>query len=134
MAPRGFSVEMLIEKYTGKRFGSWIVGKDFYREERQWHVDVLCDCGKTWKVTTASLTSHRGCSCLYLEKVAEKMPALADYMESLGAEIELSGLTDVMTRTLEEVAAIAKETRVGGTSRSSKEPDMESLPPIAPTP
>ena len=71
MAPRGFSVEMLIAKYSGKRFGSWIVGKDFYREERQWHVDVRCDCGKTWKVTTASLTSHRGCSCRYLEKVAE---------------------------------------------------------------
>ena len=47
MAPRGFSVEMLIAKYSGKRFGSWIVGKNFYREERQWHVDVRCDCGKT---------------------------------------------------------------------------------------
>ena len=28
----------------------------------------------------------------------------------------------------------AKETRVGGTSRSSKLPDMESLPPMAATP
>ena len=30
--------------------------------------------------------------------------------------------------------AVAKLTRVGGTSRSSKEPDMESLPPMEPTP
>ena len=30
--------------------------------------------------------------------------------------------------------ATAKEIRVGGTSRSSKLPDMESLPPIAPAP
>ena len=29
---------------------------------------------------------------------------------------------------------MAKETRVGGTSRSRKEPDMESLPPMAATP
>ena len=30
--------------------------------------------------------------------------------------------------------AVAKDTSVGGTSKSSKEPDMESLPPMAPTP
>ena len=30
--------------------------------------------------------------------------------------------------------ATAKLTRVGGTSRSSKLPDMESLPPMEPTP
>jgi len=30
--------------------------------------------------------------------------------------------------------ATAKEISVGGTSRSSNEPDMESLPPIAPAP
>ena len=30
--------------------------------------------------------------------------------------------------------AMAKEMRVGGTSRSRKEPDMESLPPMAAAP
>ena len=71
MAPKGFSVEMLIEKYSGKRFGSWIVGKNFYRKSCCWHVDVLCDCGKTQNVTIAALAVHKGCSCAYLDKVYE---------------------------------------------------------------
>ena len=71
MAPKGFSVEMLIEKYSGKRFGSWIVGKEFFRKERYWHVDVRCDCGKSHKVTVSALATHRNCSCAYLDKVYE---------------------------------------------------------------
>ena len=71
MAPRGFSVETLIEKYTGKRFGSWLVGDQFFRENKHWHVDVQCDCGKSHKVTIRSLATHHKCSCAYLQKVYE---------------------------------------------------------------
>ena len=69
MAPRGFNPEMLKAKYTGKRFGSWLVGDQFFRENKHWHVNILCDCGKKHNVTISSLTQHRGCSCAYLEKV-----------------------------------------------------------------
>ena len=69
MAPRGFSVEMLRDKYSGKRFGSWITGDQFFRENKHWHVNVTCDCGKKHNVTISSLGLHKGCSCAYLEKV-----------------------------------------------------------------
>ena len=71
MAPKGFSVEMLKNKYSGKRFGSWIVGDEFFRENRVWQCKVTCDCGKSWNVTLASLAVHGKCSCRYLEKVVE---------------------------------------------------------------
>ena len=38
-----------------------------------------------------------------------------------------------VTRSMSPTA-VANDTSVGGTSRSSKLPDMESLPPMAPTP
>ena len=44
--------------------------------------------------------------------------------------LELGGYTTSSTLPV----ATANEISVGGTSRSSKEPDIESLPPIAPTP
>lgn len=69
--PKPFDVPMLIEKYTGKRFGSWIVGKEFFRKDRYWHVDVHCDCGKSHNVTVSALALHKGCSCEYLDRVYE---------------------------------------------------------------
>ena len=71
MAPRGFNVETLTQKYSGKRFGSWIVGKEFFRKDQCWFVDVLCDCGKSHKVTIRSLATHHKSSCAYLQKVYE---------------------------------------------------------------
>ena len=67
--PKPLNAQLLIEKYSGKRFGSWIVGDNFERIGRYWHVDVFCDCGKTQNVTVSALSLHKGCSCAYLEKV-----------------------------------------------------------------
>ena len=67
--PKLLNVPMLIERYTGKRFGSWIVGTGFHKQNKNWCVDVQCDCGKTQIVTISALALHRGCSCEYLAKV-----------------------------------------------------------------
>lgn len=69
MAPKRQTVESLIVKYTGKRFGSWTVGKGFHKVNKNWCVDVLCDCGKTQIVTVSAFPTHNGCSCAYLERV-----------------------------------------------------------------
>ena len=45
----------------------------------------------------------------FTEKVSGKIPELTAYVESLSADIDLSGLTDVVTRTLEEVEAAAAQ-------------------------
>ena len=69
--PKPFDVPMLIDKYTGKRFGSWIVGDKFFKQNKHWNVNVTCDCGKTHNVTVSALTLHKGCSCGYLDMVRQ---------------------------------------------------------------
>ena len=46
----------------------------------------------------------------------------------------MPGQPKILLYLLEHDGAMAKEISVGGTSRSMKDPDMESLPPIAAAP
>lgn len=69
---RVYDVPKLIDKYAGKRFGSWVIGKDFHKNKSHWFVDVLCDCGETNIVNISCIKNHGNCTCDYLKKIREK--------------------------------------------------------------
>ena len=49
--------------YANKRFGSFVVGDDFYLKKGRWHTVVKCDCGLEQEVMTSRLPLHKDCNC-----------------------------------------------------------------------
>lgn len=52
--------------YANKRFGSFVVGDDFYLKKGRWHTVVKCDCGLEQEVMTSRLPLHKDCNCKVL--------------------------------------------------------------------
>ena len=71
--------------------------------------------------------------CSTASKVAQTLDASASSKETQTRLSPASFSSGEVMRSILPMA-VAKDTSVGGTSKSSKEPDMESLPPMAPTP
>lgn len=67
-----YDFQKLLDKYAGKRFGSWVVGKKFKKDGFHWFVDVHCDCGDTLIVNISCIPQHDKCTCAYLRKIRAK--------------------------------------------------------------
>ena len=86
-----------------------------------------------WAPLAHARTMPAPMRCSTASKVAQTLDASASSKETQMRLSPASFSSGEVMRSILPIA-VAKDTSVGGTSKSSKEPDMESLPPMAPTP
>lgn len=70
--PKPYTQEALIEKWSNKRFSTWVTTEQFKKHCGHWFVLVKCDCGYELFVNVSSLNKHTRCTCELLKKVREK--------------------------------------------------------------